>query len=465
MNDYDRFLERKRFSAAPVGIEPPPLNPALFPFQADIVRWALTIGRSAVWADCGLGKSLIALEWSRCIHDATEGDVMILTPLAVARQFVEEGAKFGIAVNHCRTSADVKPGINVTNYERLHIFDPGDFAAVVADEASVMKDYTSKTRNLMIESWRETQYKLTCTATPAPNDHMELGNQAEFLGVMSRTEMLAMFFTHDGGSTQDWRLKGHARSAFWKWVSSWAVAVRKPSDLGYDDGAFVLPPLRTIERKVSVSDEFRRRQGTLFAVDAVGLSEQREARRSTLEDRVKLAAEIVATEPDESWLVFCELNDESTGATAAIPGAVEVTGSDDADEKERNLLAFAHGEVRVLVSKSSIAGHGLNLQCCARVVFLGLSHSFEDWYQSIRRFYRFGQKRPVDCYVITSDADGSVVSNLRRKQADAALMMAEIVGHMNEFQSRALKRTGRDMTAYEPKQKMLIPAWIGKETA
>ncbi len=464
MSDYDRFLERKRFSAAPVGIEPPPLNPALFPFQADIVRWALTIGRSAVWADCGLGKSLIALEWSRCIHDATEGDVMILTPLAVARQFVEEGAKFGIAVNHCRTAADVKTGINVTNYERLHLFDPGDFVAVVADEASVMKDYTSKTRNLMIESWRETQYKLTCTATPAPNDHMELGNQAEFLGVMSRTEMLAMFFTHDGGSTQDWRLKGHARSAFWKWVSSWAVAVRKPSDLGYDDGAFVLPPLRTIERKVSVSDEFRRRQGTLFAIDAVGLSEQREARRSTLEDRVKLAAEIVATEPDESWLVFCELNDESTGATAAIPGAVEVTGSDDADEKEKNLLGFAHGEVRVLVSKPSIAGHGLNLQRCARVVFLGLSHSFEEWYQAIRRLYRFGQKRPVDCYVITSDADGSVVSNLRRKQADAALMMAEIVGHMNEFQSRALKRTGRDMTAYEPKQKMLIPAWIGEET-
>jgi len=461
--EYETFLAQKRFAARPVGIDPPPLNTKLFSFQADIVRWALRLGRAAIWADCGLGKTLMALEWSRAVHEHTNGDVLIATPLAVARQFVDEGAKFGIQVTHCRTAADLKPGINVTNYERVHLFDPDDFAAFVADEASVLKDYTSKTRNQLIELFAATPFRLACTATPAPNDHMELGNHAEFLGVMSRVEMLSMFFVHDGGSTQDWRIKGHGRVAFWRWVASWAAAVRKPSDLGYPDGDFKLPPLEVVETVVASSDDFRRSQGTLFVTEARGLSEQRGARRSSLPDRVKSAADLVNAEPDEQWLVFCDLNDESKQLAAAIPGAVEVTGSDDADTKEGRLLAFARGEIRVLVSKPSICGHGMNFQNAARMVFVGLSHSFEAWYQAIRREWRFGQKRPVRCHVITSEAEGAVVANLKRKQAEAEEMTAAIVAEMKDFTSRALSATARDVTAYEPQQKMLVPEWIGQE--
>jgi hypothetical protein len=461
--NYEDFIASKRLAARPVGIEPPPLNASLFAFQADIVRWALRLGRAAIWADCGLGKSLMALEWSRAVHDHTNGDVLIATPLAVARQFVSEGEKFGIQVTHCRTAADAKPGINVTNYERLHHFDAGDFAAFVADEASVLKDYTSKTRNQVIEMFAATPFRLATTATPAPNDHMELGNHAEFLGVMSRTEMLAMFFTHDGGSTQDWRLKGHARAAFWRWVASWAAAVRRPSDLGYPDDGFALPPLEISETVVASSDEFRRKQGALFTIEARGLSEQRDARRSSLGDRVAATAEIVNAEPGEQWLVFCDLNDESKQLAAAIPGAVEVTGSDDADVKEEQMMAFARGDVRVMVSKPSICGHGMNFQNAARMAFVGLSHSFEAWYQAIRREWRFGQKRPVHCYVITSEAEGAVVANLKRKQAEAEAMTAAIVGEMKDFATRRAAATARDVTAYEPQVRMIIPEWIGLE--
>ena len=462
---YEEFIARKRFVAESVGFDPELLGSHLFPFQADIVRWALKLGRAAVWADCGLGKSIIALEWAAAVCKKERGSVLILTPLAVASQFVSEGEKFGIQVTQCREVGDIRPGINVTNYERLDRFDPAAFVGVVADESSIVKDYTSKTRNALIETFSRTKYRLACTATPAPNDHMELGNHAEFLGVMSRTEMLAMFFTHDGGSTQDWRIKGHARSVFWKWVSSWAVAIRKPSDLGYEDGGFVLPPLNVHQRVVSAGADFTRNQGTLFAVEARGLSEQREARRASLVDRVSAAAEIVSAEPSESWLVLCDLNDESTALTNAIAGAVEITGSDSSDEKEKRITAFVRCETRIVVSKSSIVGLGLNLQHCARIMFVGLSHSFELWYQAIRRVYRFGQTRPVECHVITSDADGAVVANLTRKQAEAAEMMSEIVATMANFNRRKLRATGRDATPYEPKTKMLIPAWIGKEDA
>lgn len=464
--NYADFLASKRLVAPPAGIDAvPELSASLFPFQADIVRWALRRGRAAIWEDCGLGKSRQAIEWARVVAAHTGGNVLILTPLAVAQQFVDEGAKIGVTVTHAREQSDVKPGINVTNYERLHKFETRDLAAVVADESSCLKDYTSATRNMLIETFAQTPFRLGLSATPAPNDHMELGNHAEFLGVMSRTEMLAMFFTHDGGSTQDWRLKGHARKDFWRWVSSWAVAARRPSDLGYDDGAYILPPLNVHERVVKSTDEFRRTQGGLFVTEAKGLAEQRAARKSSLSNRVAAAAEIVNAEPGEQWIAWCDLNDESAALTAAIPGAVEVRGSDDADEKEARLHGFASGSIRVLVTKPSIAGHGMNLQGCARTVFVGLSHSFEAWYQAIRRNYRFGQKRSVDCYVVTSDADGAVVANLKRKWADAAEMMAAIVAEMNDFNRRSIKATARDATEYEPKLKMSIPDWIGKEAA
>jgi len=450
--------------APPCGIaDVPGLNPKLFPFQRDITAWALRRGRAAIWADCGLGKSWMALDWARVVHEHTGGDVLILTPLAVAQQFVSEGEKMGVRVKLCRTGSDVEPGINVTNYERLHHFAPDDFAGVVADESSILKDYTSSTRNALIAAFQSTPFRLACTATPAPNDHMELGNHAEFLGVMTRTEMLAMFFTHDGGETQSWRLKGHARGSFWKWVASWAVNIKTPSDLGYDDAGFLLPPLNVHERVIACGDEMAKHQGSLFVVEARTLGEQRMARRGSLTARVEEAARIVNAEPGEPWLVWCDLNDESSALKAALDDAVEVRGSDSVEHKEQSLNGFARGDVRVLVSKPSIAGWGMNFQRCARVVFVGLSHSFEAWYQAIRRTYRFGQTRPVECYVVTSDAEGAVVANLKRKQSDAGVMAAGMVAHMAELTKRELKATGRDATEYKPRKKMTVPSWVGRE--
>ena len=463
---YSDFIAGKRLIAPPAGIDsPPPLDPRLFPFQADITRWALRRGRAAVWADCGLGKSWIALEWARGITEAAGRDVLIMTPLAVAQQFVREGAKLGISVTHCRTQDDVRTGINVTNYERLHHFNPGAFVGVVADESSILKDYTSATRNALIEAFARTEFRLACTATPAPNDHMELGNHAEFLGVMSRVEMLSMFFCHDGGDTQEWRLKGHAVRAFWRWVCSWAVSIRKPSDLGYDDAGFSLPPLKVQERVVSAGAELARMQRTLFAVEARGLEEQRIARRASLPERVRVTAEIVNAQPNEAWIVWCDLNDESSALVAAIPGSVEVRGSDSTEAKEDAMARFASGEIRVMVSKPSICGWGLNWQHCARAAFVGLSHSFEAWYQAIRRNYRFGQTREVECYLISSDAEGAVLANLRRKQADAERMSAGMIAEMADFVSAELRATRRDATEYRPTKPMTIPPWIGSEDA
>lgn len=462
--DYEDFIAKKRLIAPATGFdEVPALNPSLFQFQADIVRWALRRGRAAIWSDCGTGKSWMELEWARVVaeHDEEDRPALILTPLAVAQQFVSEGTKMGIAVTHARDQSGVWPGVNVTNYERLHKFDPSKFGAIVLDESSILKDYTSSTRNAVIEAFAGCPFRLGCSATPAPNDFMELGNHAEFLGAMSRTEMLAMFFVHDGGATQDWRLKGHAIKDFWRWVCSWAVAIRSPSDLGYSDDGFVLPPLTLADRVVSVGSDFARAQGTLFAVEARGLSEQRDARRSSLAERVKVAAEIVNAEPGESWLVWCDLNAESEALTAAITGAVEITGSDSEEKKEAAMAGFTNGTNRVIVTKPSLAGWGLNWQHCARVVFVGLSHSFEAWYQAIRRVYRFGQKREVKCWMITSDAEGAVVANLKRKQVDAARMVSGMVAEMAQFAN--VKSATRDATEYKPTKKMTIPKWVGVE--
>lgn len=464
MKTYEDFVAAKRLVAPPVGIAVPgALSEKLFPFQRDITAWALKRGRAAIWADCGLGKSWMALEWARVVCGHTGGNVLILTPLAVARQFVSEGAKLGVDVHYCRTGDDVKPGINVTNYERLHHFDVSAFPGIVLDESSILKDYTSATRNALIAAFQETPFRLACTATPAPNDHMELGNHAEFLGVMTRTEMLAMFFTHDGGETQKWRLKGHAKQEFWRWVCTWAANIRKPSDLGYDDDGFALPPLNVQDIVVSCGDDMAREQGTLFTVAARTLQEQRRAKRVSITARVEEAARIVSAEPDEPWLVWCELNDESAALKKAITDAVEVRGSDSVEHKETSLHGFANGDVRVLVSKASIAGWGMNYQRCARVVFVGLSHSFEAWYQAIRRVYRFGQERPVECYVITSDAEGNVVSNLRRKQQDAEDMASGMVAEMADFTRAELGATDRSMTAYAPTVRMVVPQWVGQE--
>lgn len=444
--DYETFLRSKAVVDSPTGISSAvEINPALFDFQQSIVRWAIRRGRAAIFSDCGTGKTAMQLEWSRHVCAEAGGNILILAPLAVAQQTVTEGSKFGISVTHCRTQGDVKPGINVTNYEMLHHFDCSEFVGVVLDESSILKAYDGKFRTRIIESFARTPFKLACTATPAPNDYMELGNHAEFLGVMSRTEMLSMFFVHDGGETQKWRLKGHAESEFWKWLCSWAVNLRKPADLGFNDGGFTLPPL---EIKQHIVDANSQSAGLLFTLPASTLQERRDARRSSLDERVRVASEI-ANSTDGPVLVWCDLNCESDALTKAIPGAVEVKGSDSVEHKEASLRGFSAGEIRVLVTKPSIAGHGLNWQHCDTMVFVGLSDSYEEYYQAVRRCWRFGQKKPVTAHIVISTLEGAVAANIARKEKDAERMASAMVEHMASISSEEIRGVRREKSEYK----------------
>ena len=448
---YPEFLARKRISDPSTGIADPGELPAiLFPHQRDITRWALRRGRAAIFAGTGLGKTLMELVWADRVAAHTGKPVLIFAPLAVTSQHVREGAAFGIAAKLASGSDDIGPGIHVTNYAKLDRFDLSQFGGVVLDESSIIKAHDGKTRQRLIDECQPIPFRLAATATPAPNDFMELGNHAEFLGVMSYAEMLAMFFVHDGGETQKWRLKGHAESDFWRWMASWSVMLQKPSDLGYANDGYDLPPLKTRQHTVAVDYAPDIDAGTLFPVEARTMSERLGARRSSIEERVQAAAEIVATKPDAPWVLWCNLNDESAALTSAIPGAVEVRGSDKDDDKERKLLAFATGEIRVLVTKPSIAGFGCNWQHCADTVFVGLNDSFEQVFQAVRRFWRFGQKRPVTAHFIASELEGAVVANLRRKEADAEHMAAQMVAHMADLSAENLKGMARDAAGYVP---------------
>lgn len=443
MGDYAQFLGRKAVIDPCTGLDSlPQLNPKLFDFQRDITGWALRRGRAAVFADCGLGKTPMQLEWAKHIP----GRVLILAPLAVAQQTVREGEKFGIPLKYERKGHADLGHITITNYEMLDHFDPAMFDGIVLDESSILKSYDGKTRTQIIDSFAKTSFRLACTATPAPNDYMELGNHAEFLGVMSRVEMLSMFFVHDGGETQKWRLKGHAETEFWKWLASWAVMIRKPSDLGYEDGDFTLPELVFHEHTVRV-DEVT--SGFLFPVEAATLQERIAARRDTVEERVSDCAAIV-NETERPFLVWCNLNTESQALTNGIPDAVEVTGSMDNDDKSAAMLDFVAGKTRVLVSKPSLCGFGMNFQHCADMAFVGLSDSYEQFYQAVRRCWRFGQKRSVNVHIITAETEGAVVANIKRKEADAMKMADSMVEHMKDLNAQALKgATVRDKDTYK----------------
>jgi hypothetical protein len=781
MSDYESFLKRKRIDAAPCGFEPREVNEKLFPFQRDIVRWALRRGRAALFAECGLGKGWMALEWAREVAEYTGKPVLILAPLAVTQQFKREAAKLygSPIVTVCKTQGDVRSGINTANYERFDKFDPREFGGIVADEcfaadtlidtpdgpkaisamrpgdaiicadgastveavyrrevpyavkvsfgsvshcvsspnhpfftqrgwvgaqdlragdyvlesaqavhlvrggvlpevtgaesaavlrdillselahdsagcacagalegsccearswegslvsrgvsgggsgetedgrdessrrsgdhgedlppvardgaqtfrawwqwsadavaasealgcswerlgsgvcrvagptdsgipdllqarlsaarkevrdrggwqlasrggqegarqeegrcagwarvdgieileqgsheldrfrdaggklyfydlkvarhpsysvngllvhnSSILKDHTGKTRTALIEFASAIPYRLCCTATPAPNDHEELGNHSEFLGILSRTEMLSTWFVHDGGDTQSWRLKGHAEDAFWRWVCSWAVALTSPADLGYDSAGYDLPPLTISEHIVDLDDQMARAAGQLFAFEARTLDELRGARKASLPARVECAAAIVAQETSEPWLVWCDLNSESEALTKAIPGAVEIKGSDPGELKESRMLDFIEGRARVLVSKPSICGHGINLQHCARSVYVGLSHSFEQWHQSNRRTWRFGQTRPVHAHVVTSSAEGRVVDSIKRKQADAERMVRGMVEAMSDITRADLQSASRELEGYSPTVAIKLPRWLKQQ--
>lgn len=454
--EYDDFLASKRLTAQPAGFDvaPADINPLLFPFQQAIVLWALRRGRAAIFADCGLGKTPMQLEWARHVADHTGGNVLILAPLAVAQQTAREGEKFGIAVTVCRTQADVQPGVNITNYEMLAHFDAQSFSGIVLDESSILKAFGGVMRQQITAFGQQIPYRLACTATPAPNDLIELTNHAEFLDIMQGKEIVALFFTQDGNTTHAWRLKGHAKHDFWRWMASWSVALRRPSDLGYADDGFVLPELRIKQATVDAPAPTE----TLFPIEALTLKERQRARRESTITRVQACAELVSAS-DEAWIIWCDLNRESEALTKAIPGAVEITGSDTPEHKTQAMLDFAQGRIRILVSKPSICGFGMNWQHCANVAFVGLSDSYEQFYQAVRRCWRFGQMRPVNVHIITAETEGAVVKNIERKEEQARQMMDNIVQHMaglsldigaerDEMTYREDIARGRDYTLY-----------------
>ena len=450
--DYDAFLASKAQATNVSGFDPVFMPPDLFDFQASLVEWAVRKGRAAIFADCGLGKTLMELTWAENVLRHTNKPVLILTPLAVAAQTVREGVKFGI---EAKRSPDGKHGggIVVSNYERLHYFDPNDFAGVVCDESGCIKHFGGATQSAVTEFLRKMPYRLLATATPAPNDFIELGTSAEALGEIGRMDMLATYFVNDENSLHPifwgarWRFKAHAEPLFWRWLCSWARAARKPSDLGdFDDSRFALPPLVMRETVVARREAFN---GQLFALPAIGLDDQREERRMTLAERCEMVVEKCAGSP--SSLVWASLNAETDLLEKIIPGAKQVSGNDSDEEKEETFRAFAEGELRVLVTKSKIAGWGLNFQNCAHTTFFP-SHSYEAYHQSIRRMWRFGQTKPVVVDIIATEGEKNVMLNLQAKSEAADKMYDALIREMNnELKvSRSVATTG----------KVEVPAWL-----
>lgn len=446
MVTYDEFIASKTQDSSGGGLVMSPGDyPFLFDFQEALVSWALRRARAAIFADCGMGKTPMQLAWADAVARATNRPVLILTPLAVAGQTVREGEKFGIACSRVdgETSA---ARVCVTNYERLHHLDPSQFAGVVCDESSILKSFDGVTKQRVTEFMRKMRFRLLCTATAAPNDYHELGTSSEALGYLGAVDMLNRFFVNDknnsamraSGEATKWRFRGHAERPFWRWVCSWARSLRRPSDLGYGDGRFVLPPL--VEREHTIEPR-RPREGMLFAVDARGLAEEREERRRSLAERCELAASLVNDgDPAVAW---CHLNDEGDLLEKLIPDAQQVSGTDSDEEKGAKFAGFADGSIRVLVTKPVIGAWGLNWQHCAHMTTFA-THSFEQHYQSVRRFWRYGQTRPVRVDHVLSTGEVNIMRNLRRKAEQADIMFGAIVEHMRD--EMGIKR-GREFTA------------------
>jgi DNA modification methylase len=426
---YLEFLTEKTKRSVDSGFDANNINELMFPFQEHITKKALKKGRFAIFADCGLGKTLMQLEWANKVRKETQKPVLILAPLAVSGQTIKEGEKFGIRVykfpiGHVITN----PEIFICNYEQLENIDCSQFSGVVLDESSILKNFEGAIRNLIIENFKNTPYKLACTATPSPNDPMELGNHSEFLNVMSRNEMLSMFFVHDGGETAKWRLKGHCRESFWKWVSSWAIMVGKPSDIGFENKGYDLPKLNLVEEQIKTE---KRDNGLLFNDVAISATNFNQELRITLIDRLDRVAEIVNGSKD-NFIIWIKQNEEGQYLKNLIPDAVEVKGSDSPDYKENKLLGFANNEFRVLITKTKIAQFGLNYQNCRNQIFASLDFSFEGLYQAIRRSYRFGQKEQVNIYLVTTDTMQNVVNSIKLKQKQFEEMQREMTKSMNE---------------------------------
>lgn len=461
-NKYEEFIQSKyqEYKSSGFDADIRTFNENMFDWQKAITKWALKKGKCAIFADCGLGKTLLSLEWAKQVNINTNKPVLILAPLAVSTQTVHEGEKFGFVVNLCKMQADVINGINITNYEKIEHFNANEFSGIVLDESSILKHSGSKTRAYLTDIFRFTQYKLCCTATPSPNDFMELGNHTEFLNIMSQTEMLATYFIHDGGDTQKWRLKGHAEKKFFKFISSWAACIQNPADLGYNGEKYILPSLTLFEHIIE-SEIKQNAEGQFMLISETNLklSDRQRARRVTISDRATRAAEI-ANNTDEQFLIWCDLNDESAELSQLINDSVEVRGSHSNEYKEKAITDFVNGKIKVLISKPSICGFGINAQNCHNIIFVGLSDSFEMYYQAVRRCWRFGQEKPVDVHIVISENEGAVKINIERKQKNAMQMTKEIIQYTKDNLISDLKNTSKITESYNPTEKIIFPAWL-----
>lgn len=454
-DDYDAFLAHKTVRAESLGMaHPPSLDSRLFGFQRESVEWALRLGRAALFLDCGLGKTACQVTWAKAIAEHTGRPVLILAPLAVSQQTVREGVKFGVDVRYCLDGSMLGNGVNITNYERLGKFDCSVFGGVVLDESSILKSYSGTTKQALINSFVSTPFKLACTATPAPNDHIELGNHAEFLGVMSSHEMLARWFLNDTSLFGNYRLKGHAVTSFWDWVTSWARCAGSPSDLGYADDGFVLPPLDLIEHTVDV-DITSARGEQLFRIPDLSATAVHAEKRRTADYRARAVAELVAAQPDEQWLLWADTDYEADAVRAALPSALDVRGSDSLAKKEAALMGFADGDVRTLLTKPKLAGMGLNFQRCARVAFVGPSFSYEAFYQAVRRVWRFGQTRAVEAHIFLASTERQIWNVVRSKAEGHDALKVEMFAAAR----RAAAKESR-AAVYAPTVHATLPTWL-----
>lgn len=456
--NYAEFLKTKELQTIEAGFDVSDewLSDKLFDFQKDIVKWALKKGKAAILTGCGTGKSFMLLEWAYCVHKKTNGKILIVSPLSVVKQTAKEAEKFKICeVNICRRQEDVKDGVNITNYEMVEHFDANDFVAVVLDESSILKSFTSQTTVEFTDKFRQTPYKLLCTATIAPNSFVEIGTSCEFLGIMSRTEMLATYFVHDGGKTSEWRLKKAGVNKFWEWFATWAIYFNSPADLGYETNGYDLPNLnmKTILTESEIEDY------EMFVRLAETLQERRDARKQSIEDRTNKALELTESD-NEQWLLWVDYNDESEVLRKKIPNSVEVKGSDDPEFKAKASIDFANGDIRCLVSKPSIFGFGSNFQSCHNMIFCGLSDSYERFYQAVRRCWRFGQKHEVNVYIILSEKEVNILENIKKKEMQMEEMQKNMTALMKEVTLSEIKHTTRITTSYKPTVEMELPSFL-----
>jgi len=448
---YDEFLKSKRQIVGNSGIEvsPSEIHPMLFPFQKDVTRWALRKGRAAIFLDTGLGKTICQLQF--CSH-ISKSKALIVAPLSVARQTVREAQKIDTVVKYCRTQEGATEKINITNYELVRHFNPDEFDTIVCDESSILAALDSATRKTLTEMFRDTPYKLCCTATPIPNDDAEIGQHSEFLGIKSRVDMLSTYFVHDDDG---WRLKGHAGPDFYRWLASWGMSLKKPSDLGYDDSGFILPPLTVTPIFLPTNIPT---PGRLFADSLKGIQDRARVRKATIKDKLQTVVDLVNSNK-EQWIVWCGLNPEADSVNKLIPYSRNIYGTMKPDDKALGLEQFQDGAYRVLVSKVRVAGFGMNMQNCHNVVFMGLSDSFQFFYQAIRRCYRFGQKHPVNVYVVLTDLEEGIYQNIMRKEAQAMVMSEKLIERVRQYERNELHATASGFD-YSPNAPMEIPGWL-----